>query len=89
MAEVAKKYTLNGIEVFEIAIFNFTSTAGIDLKNVTVEFAVYEDLFSNFMTGEITVQDASSLIETLPLVGEEFVRIRFRTPTDRDWETQL
>ena len=27
------------------------------------------------MTGEITVQDASSLIETL--VGEEFVRIRF------------
>ena len=30
--EVAKKYTLNGIEVFEIAIFNFTSTAGIDLK---------------------------------------------------------
>lgn len=89
MAEVAKKYTLNGIEVFEIAIFNFTSTAGIDLKNVTVEFAVYEDLFSNFMTGEITVQDASSLIETLPLVGEEFVRIRFRTPTFKKYITKV
>lgn len=89
MAEVAKKYTLNGIEVFEIAIFNFTSTAGMDLKNVTVEFAIFEDLFSNFMTGEITVQDASSIIETLPVIGEEFVRIKFRTPTFKKYITKI
>lgn len=81
MATPGKTYTLNSIDVKEIIIYNYTSQSVMDLRNVVVEFSVYEDLFSNFMTAEITVQDSSSLIETLPIVGEEFVKITFNTPT--------
>ena len=81
MSTPSKTYTLNGIDVKEISIFNFTAESAVDLRNITVEFSVYEDLFSNFMTAEITIQDTSSMIETLPIVGEEFVKITFSTPT--------
>jgi hypothetical protein len=81
MATPGRAYTLNSIDVSEIVIYNFTTKSFMDLRNVAVEFSVYEDLFSNFMSAEITVQDTSSLIETLPIVGEEFIKITFNTPT--------
>ena len=81
MSTPGRTYTLNSIDVKEILVYNFTSKGVLDLRNNVIEFSVYEDLFSNFMTAEITIQDTSSLIETLPIVGEEFVKIRFNTPT--------
>lgn len=84
-----KKYTLNSIDIQEISIFNYTAKSGIDLRNVTIEFSVYEDLFSNFMTGEITIEDSSALIETLPIIGEEFIRIKFKTPSSNKNVNQI
>jgi hypothetical protein len=41
---------------------------------------IYEDVFSTFITGKVFVKDAQDLQNLLPLVGEEVIRIKFKTP---------
>ena len=52
----------------------------IDIKNFCVQMNLYEDIFSNVMTGTIIIVDALGLITAAPLVGGEFLSIQLRTP---------
>lgn len=52
----------------------------IDIKALTVQTVIHEDIFSNMMTGYIVVQDAASFITQLPISGVEQLTISFRTP---------
>lgn len=52
----------------------------IDLKNFCMQLTLYEDVFSNVMTGTMIVADALSFITKAPLVGGEFLSIQYRTP---------
>ena len=51
-----------------------------DIRNLVLEVSIYEDIFSNVMTGYIVVQDSASFITQLPLAGIEQVTVQFRTP---------
>ena len=44
------------------------------------ELNLYEDIFSNFLKGNITIVDNTGLMETLPIIGEEFLEIEMETP---------
>jgi hypothetical protein len=62
-----------------------TNTGRIfDITNIMVDLTLYEDIFSNTMSGYIIIQDANDMIENLPLVGEEQFKIRLSTPTLKD-----
>jgi hypothetical protein len=52
----------------------------LDIKNFNVQLTLYEDVFSNVMTGTIIVADAQGLISKAPLVGGEFLSLQYRTP---------
>lgn len=52
----------------------------IDLKNFCIQMTLYEDVFSNVMTGTIIVVDAQGIISKAPLVGGEFLSVQMRTP---------
>ena len=41
---------------------------------------IYEDLFSPFITGTITISESFDLINNLPLIGEEFLILDITTP---------
>lgn len=59
---------------------NITSRGKIyDIKNFVLQTVIYEDIFSNVMTGSIVVRDAASLITRLALGGLEQVEISFKT----------
>jgi len=68
------------VRIEEITIINSrgfhqtitTQVAGIEL---------YEDLFSPFITGNIVVVDSVDLIGLFPLVGDEFIKLKFATPS--------
>lgn len=57
-------------------------------KNVSVDLHtshhlvtcnIYESVYSNFITGEVTIIDNSGLFELMPIVGDEKLEISFKT----------
>lgn len=56
----------------------------IDLLDFMVEIDIYEDLFHNYLHGTIVITDSRNLIDTLPIVGEEYLMLKLRTPGFND-----
>ena len=71
------------VEIRELAIVNHNQSAAIDLRPVSLEFAVYSSIHDNFVTGDLTILDAEGLIERLPIIGEELVVLSFSLPPQR------
>jgi hypothetical protein len=59
-----------------------TSVSTFDLKNMMVEVAYTEDLFDNVSYGYVVIAEASGYIETLGLMGNEFLRLTFSKSGD-------
>ena len=53
----------------------------LDISALVADLTIYEDIFSNTMSGYIVMVDALDLINTLPLVGEELLHIELETPS--------
>ena len=47
------------------------SGAAVDLREIMRELNLFEDLFSNTMTGDLFLADTQNLINLLPIVGVE------------------
>lgn len=52
-----------------------------NITNQVESFTIYEDLFDNFLSGTILINDAQSLSNLFPLVGQEFIGLSFITPS--------
>jgi len=53
----------------------------IDLSEFLIELNIYEDIFSNYLQGNIVLTDSRNLIEKLNIHGEEVLLIKVRTPS--------
>lgn len=51
-----------------------------DLRDFLVELNIYEDMFSPSMRGNMVLSDSRNLIEQAPIIGEEYVVVKFSTP---------
>lgn len=69
----------------ELKIVNAVGLA-IEIGNVFEEINIYEDLFSNVLNGDITINDSTNLINRLQIHGNEFLLISFRTPSLTKYE---
>ena len=52
-----------------------------DLIEFLVEVNVYEDIFSNFLYGDMVISDSRNLVEKVPILGEELLIAKFTTPS--------
>jgi hypothetical protein len=52
----------------------------MSLKGIFQNFIVYEDIFSNCMSGSITLIDSMNLVKNFPIIGAETLTIIYRTP---------
>jgi hypothetical protein len=52
-----------------------------DLKPFLIQFDYYEDMFSHSSSATLTLSDSENLIDTFPILGDEWLYISFRTPT--------
>ena len=52
-----------------------------NITNQVQAFEIYEDLFSPFISGILGVSESFDFTNLFPLVGEEFVEIKFHTPS--------
>lgn len=55
----------------------------VEISDLLVNMNIFEDLFSNTMTGNIQITDSIGLIESMPIIGEETLEISF-TIDDRN-----
>ena len=51
----------------------------IDLKAAWSEFNIYEDIFADCLTANIRLVDGIGLMESVPIIGEETINIKFKT----------
>ena len=56
----------------------------IDLTEFIVELNLFEDLFKNYLHGNLVLTDSRNLIDQFNIHGEEFLNVRFRTPSFPD-----
>ena len=54
----------------------------VDVRYSITDINIREDLYTQCMSGSVSIMDGLALIDKLPIVGEEFFTIRFRTPED-------
>ena len=56
----------------------------IDLTEFIVELKLFEDLFKNYLHGNLVLTDSRNLIDQFNIHGEEFLNVKFRTPSFPD-----
>jgi hypothetical protein len=52
-----------------------------DIAAQVIALTIFEDLFSPFMSGSLTVRESFDLVNLFPFVGEEMIEINVITPT--------
>jgi hypothetical protein len=75
----------NASEVSVIKIM-LSNDAGLelDLSGRYVSFSIYENLFSNYLSGSLNIQDDANLIQNSPIIGNERLEIIFKTPSTNE-----
>lgn len=53
----------------------------IDATKLFIELEIYENIFSNVMTGSLTIQDKYNFTKNVPLIGKETIELTFKTPS--------
>lgn len=65
---------------------NLQKGHAIDLIPVVTSVDLYEDIFQNTISGTLMITDSMGLPEIVPMVGEEFISIKFSRPGEPDYE---
>lgn len=70
-------------ELIGLSLFGKENAEGvriqIEIPLIYSNFSVYEDINSPYLSGEITLVDASSLLSKLPIIGEETIQMFWRS----------
>lgn len=70
---------LNDVEI-ESVIMSSDQGGEVDILHKCKHISIFEDLYSNFMSGYVRVVDAHNLISHFPIIGQETIKIKYRTP---------
>ena len=72
MAELqyAGEYLIETCEIYT------TSGTVIDLKDQFASVNIYEDIFKNALTGDISLVDTNNLLTNLPIIGQEKLKLK-------------
>jgi hypothetical protein len=77
---------LNYAGEYDLLELNLHSSSGnvVNLENSYREINLFENMFSNTITGTILVLDIDNIIMNLPIVGQEYLSFKIQTPTLED-----
>ena len=65
--------------ISEIALFNTYGNV-VGIATATAEISIYEDIEQNFISGTLTFTDTEDLVGKLPILGQEYLEFKVRTP---------
>lgn len=68
------------INVLKATIISSTGKSA-DITTLIIDLSLFEDIFSNTMTGFVLIEDSLDLINNIPLIGQEQFIVELQTPT--------
>ena len=74
---------LTGAGDFELEVLDLVTVSGmrIDLTASCIGITIFEDIFSLALTGTIAITDAFNLPSHGPILGQEYLYLKIRTPS--------
>ena len=84
----AGAFQLGNVNLISYSSFDGDGTPKrLDIRNLMVEFNIYEDINSPFLSGDLTLIDGTNAIQELPITGFERLEFFFRSPnTDKGFD---
>ena len=81
--EIADPNFINeaGDVITELLVLTTAGGIKYDLSNFCQGLTLFEDIFSNVLTGNALISDSANIISTLAFQGNEFLTISYRTPS--------
>jgi hypothetical protein len=71
------------VRIEQLKLIN-SSDEVIDLTEFIVELNIYEDIFKNYLHGDMVITDSRNIIDKFNIHGEEFLNVKLRTPSFPD-----
>lgn len=68
------------VKITELKLISNNNTI-YDLTDFLIELNVYEDMFANYLYGNMVLSDSLNLIEKVPIIGEEILILHAVTPS--------
>lgn len=59
-----------------------TNGSSLDITYLLQSIEFYEDIFSTSISGSIKIKDTRNLLETYPIIGQEKLKVKLRTPQE-------
>ena len=69
------------VSIQSIELIRDYTTTPISLNNIFLELNLFEDIYSDSISGNILVADTSNIISNYPVRGTEFIKIRIMSDT--------
>ncbi len=70
------------VNVLAVELWSSQHQTPISLADVWLNISIFEDINNPFIEGEITIPDSGDLLSSLPIMGNEKIRITFSTPSN-------
>ena len=71
------------VELTKLVLISSSGVA-IDLTELVITINMYESVFSHAMSGSILIGDTNNLAVNLPIIGQEYLRLKLNTPSLED-----
>ena len=68
------------VELTKLVLISSSGVA-IDLTELVITINMFESVFSHAMSGSILIGDTNNLAVNLPIIGQEYLRIKLNTPS--------
>ena len=68
------------VNVEELILIS-SSGQEFDIRQYLIEINIFEDMFRGALYGNMLVVDTGNLASTVPMINDEYLRVKFTTPT--------
>jgi hypothetical protein len=69
------------VDIEELTLISMVSKKTLDITNQVIAIHIFEDLFSPFISGNLILRESIDILNNLPLMGQEYLRLKIKTPT--------
>lgn len=75
------EYLIDNINL-EVALLQSSDGTSVNVSKMISDFTFTENIYSKCIVGSVSLIDSLGLIDKMPIIGEEFLSLKFKTPVD-------
>ena len=77
--------------VSNVLLYSYRGKDGpiLDITDSTATITIYQSIDNNFITGDLLLNDTKGLYSKFPIIGQEFLEFKMRTPIMNDGDEEI